>query len=219
MARVGPFEAHVERYEHWFVRHRAAYESELRAVRELVPRDGLGLEIGVGTARFAEPLGIAIGIDPSLAMLRLARERGVSVACAVAEALPFRAGVFDHVMIVTTICFVDDARAMLAEASRVLKPAGDLVIGFIDRTSHLGQQYFARRHESVFYRDAVFYSAEEVRGLLRETGFEEPTWRRTLTGPPAEVTGTEPPQRGFGTGGFVAARAVKRPRVGSVTPR
>ena len=124
MARIAPFESHTQRYERWFAQHQAAYLSELRALREVLPDPGLALEIGVGTGRFAEPLGVAIGIDPSLRMLEHARQRGISVVCAVAEALPFRHDVFDHALIVTTICFVDDARAMLAEACRVLKAEG-----------------------------------------------------------------------------------------------
>ena len=124
MARIAPFERHTQRYERWFAQHEAAYLSELRALRELLPNPGLALEIGVGTGRFAEPLGVAIGIDPSLRMLKHARRRGIEAVCAAAEALPFRHGVFDHALIVTTICFVDDARAMLAEACRVLKAEG-----------------------------------------------------------------------------------------------
>lgn len=208
MARIAPFESHTRRYERWFAQHEAAYLSELRALRELLPDPGLGLEI-VGTGRFAEPLGVAIGIDPSLGMLEHARRRGIRVACAIAEALPFRPGVFDHALIVTTICFVDDARAMLAEACRVLKPKGALVIGFIDRTSRLGRHYEAHRNESVFYRDAVFFSADEVDALLCETGFGERTWRQTLTKPLAETLEVEPSRPGFGDAAFVAVRALK----------
>jgi SAM-dependent methyltransferase len=212
MARIAPFESHTRRYERWFTQHDAAYLSELRALRELLPDPGLGLEIGVGTGRFARPLGIAIGIDPSLRMLKQARQRGIRVVCAVAEALPFRQGVFDHALIVTTICFVDDARAMLSEACRILKPKGALVIGFIDRTSRLGRHYEAHRHESVFYRDAVFFSADEVDRLLSETGFGERTWRQTLTKPLSETVEVEPSRPGFGDAAFVAVRAIKDDR-------
>jgi SAM-dependent methyltransferase len=209
MARIAPFERHTRRYERWFGRHEAAYLSELRVLRELLSDPGLALEIGVGTGRFAEPLGIAIGIDPSLRMLKHARRRGIGVVCAVAEALPFRHSVFDHALVVTTICFVDDARAMLLEAGRVLKPEGALVIGFIDRTSRLGRHYETHRHESVFYRDAVFFSADEVDLLLSETGFGERTWRQTLTKPLAHTVEVESPHPGFGDGAFVAVRAIK----------
>lgn len=215
MPRIAPFESHTRRYERWFAQHEAAYLSELRVLHELLPDPGLGLEIGVGTGRFAAPLGIAIGIDPSLSMLGHARRRGIKAVCAVAEALPFRHDVFDHALIVTTICFVDDARTMLSEACRVLKPEGALVIGFIDRTSRLGRHYEAHRQESVFYRDAVFFSADEVDRLLSETGFGGRTWRQTLTRPLSETVEVEPSRPGFGDAAFVAVRAVKNAGRGS----
>ena len=58
MPRIAPFEAHQERYDSWFERHAAAYYSELLAVRALLPWEGRGLEVGVGTGRFAAPLGV-----------------------------------------------------------------------------------------------------------------------------------------------------------------
>lgn len=209
MARIAPFERHTRRYERWFTQHRAAYVSELAALRELLPDPGLALEIGVGTGRFAKPLGIAIGIDPPLKMLACARKRGVEAVCGIAEALPFRDEVFDHALIVTTICFVDDARAMLAEARRVSRPAGAVVLGFIDRTSPLGRHYEAHRDQSVFYRDAVFFSADEVDRLLSEAGFGERAWRQTLTQPLARMIEVEPARPGFGDAAFVAVRARK----------
>jgi SAM-dependent methyltransferase len=209
MARIAAFEAHADRYERWFARHDAAYRSELAVLREVMPESGLGLEVGVGTGRFAEPLGVEFGLDPSLRMLRHARRRGIRVVCGVAEALPFRNAVFDRVLIVTTICFADDARAMCVEAARVLKPGGSIVIGFIDRTSQLGLQYQVHKDENVFYRDATFFSAMEVGRLLSDAGFGEPAWRQTLTRPLAETTSTEASSRGFGSGAFVAVRAAK----------
>jgi SAM-dependent methyltransferase len=86
----------------------------------------------------------------------------------VAEALAFREAAFDHALIVTKLCFVDDARAMLVEARRVLTPRCQLVIGFIDRASVLGQDYLARQASHVFYRESTFYSAAEVDAMLRD---------------------------------------------------
>jgi ubiquinone/menaquinone biosynthesis C-methylase UbiE len=209
MARVTPFEAHTGRYERWFTRHRAAYESELRALIEFRVRAGLGLEIGVGTARFAGPLGIRFGIDPSPGMLHYARQRGVKVTAAIAEALPFRADTFDRVLIVTTICFVDDARAMLLDTHRVLKPGGAVVIGFVDRTSRVGRHYETHRHENVFYREATFFSATEVEHLLFQTGFTRLAWQQTLTSGLGETTRVESPRPGVGAGAFIVVRGVK----------
>jgi SAM-dependent methyltransferase len=205
--RVAPFVHHHERYESWFERHDAAYLSELLAVRALLPWTGRGLEIGVGSARFAAPLGVEFGIDPAPEMLAYARSRGVRVACAVAEALPFAAAAFDCALVVTTICFVEDAAAMLAEARRVLKPGGALVIGFIDRASALGREYEAHRAQNVFYRDARFYSADEVERLLGAAGFGAPAWAQTLFRPLQEILEIEPLRAGRGAGSFVVVRA------------
>jgi len=59
--RVAPFEAHHQRYEAWFDKHEAAYISELLALRPFVPWVGRGIEIGVGSGRFAAPLGVGRG--------------------------------------------------------------------------------------------------------------------------------------------------------------
>lgn len=204
--RAEPFIRHHQRYEDWFNRHRAAYLSELLAVRALLPWQGRGLEIGVGAGRFAAPLGVAYGIDPAAEMLGYARARGVRAAQAIAEALPFADEVFDYALIVTTICFVDDPVAMLREAARVLGPGGVLVIGFIDRNSPLGQDYLAHQAENVFYREASFYSADEVNALLMDTGFHDPVWVQTLSTPLERVRDIEPVSAGAGQGAFITVR-------------
>ena len=206
-SRTTPFVQHHQRYEDWFARHSAAYLSELLAIRGLLPWQGRGLEIGVGTGRFAAPLGIEFGIDPAAEMLSHARLRGVKVACAVAEALPLADAIFDYALIVTTICFVDAADKMMTEVHRVLRPGGKLVIGFIDRESGVGQTYLDHQAESVFYREAVFYSAAEVGELLRAGGFVARAWGQTLFRPLAEIREIEPVCPGTGKGAFVAVTA------------
>jgi len=208
--RTAPFEADHLRYDNWFVRHAAVYHSELLAVRALLPWRGLGLSIGVGTGRFAGPLGVQVGIDPARAVLDYAVERGISAVRGVAETLPFADGIFDYALSVTTICFVDDVTTMLEEAYRVLRPGGNLVIGFIDRASDLGKIYLAQQAENIFYREASFFSAPDVERLLCDSGFVEPVWVQTLSKPLKEMREVESLQPGYGHGGFVAV-AAKRP--------
>lgn len=97
---------------------------------------------------------------------------------------------------------------MLSEARRVLKPGGRLVIGFIDRESHLGRHYLDHQDESVFYREATFYSADEVETLLEEHGFGITSWAQTLARPLPETIEIEAVRPGRGECAFVVVAAL-----------
>ncbi|MFI9654890.1 methyltransferase domain-containing protein [Guyparkeria sp. GHLCS8-2] len=208
MARQAAFEAHHRCYEDWFERHEAAYVSELLALRAFLPCEGDGLEIGVGSGRFAGPLGVQVGLDPSPAMLAYTARRGIEGVEGVAEDLPFASGRFDYALLVTTICFLDSPEAMVGEARRVLRPGGRLVIGFIDRDSPLGQAYATHQQESVFYPDATFYSADEVANFLEGGGFRVDAWGQTLAHSLASTREIEPLRPGRGECAFVVVSAV-----------
>ncbi|WP_048147983.1 class I SAM-dependent methyltransferase [Palaeococcus ferrophilus] len=209
MPKTEPFENFRERYEEWFERHRYAYLSELEAVKMLLPREGIGAEIGVGTGRFAAPLGVKLGVEPSRSMADLARLRGVEVIEGTAEDLPFEDESLDYLLMVTTICFVDDPEKALKEAYRVLKPGGAIVIGFVDRESPIGREYERNKERSVFYREAKFFSTAEVVELLKKAGFREFEFVQTLFHPLEEVKEIEPVKKGYGEGSFVVIKAVK----------
>jgi SAM-dependent methyltransferase len=206
MPKTAPFDHYGDRYDAWFERHHAVYHAELETVRRLIPPSAVGgLEVGVGSGKFAVPLGIATGVEPSAVMARKAAQQGVRVLRAVAEHLPFTDACFDHVLMVTAVCFFDDVLQAFKEAYRVLKPGGCVIVGFVDRDSGLGRQYAERRAESLFYKDAIFYSAPEVLSFLAVTGFAHELCKQTLIpgGSPAMV------EDGFGRGGFVAARGLR----------
>jgi SAM-dependent methyltransferase len=206
--KIGPFEKHVDRYEAWFERNRFAYESELRAVRGLVPQRGVGVEIGVGSGRFAAPLSVKIGIEPSIAMAIAAQKRGIQVIRAVAEALPFRYGQFDFALIITTLCFLTDVVVSLQEAHRVLKRSGYLIVGSVDRESPLGQMY-RRQEESLFYREAQFYSVQEVVSFMSNAGFQTFVFAQTIFHDLRRLQSAEAVRPGYGEGSFVVVRGVK----------
>lgn len=210
VAKTAAFDANHRRYEAWFEKHESAYLSELLALRPFVPWQGLGIEIGVGSGRFAAPLGVQVGVDPSASMLAHAATRGIRVVRGAAENLPFAEDAFDYALVVTTICFVDSPAEMLAETRRVLKTGGRLVIGFIDRDSPLGQHYLLHQAESVFYRDATFYSAAEVADLLLKAGFSINSWGQTLSHPLPETRDIEPLQAGRGRHAFLVVAATSQ---------
>ncbi|OHD54988.1 MAG: methyltransferase type 11 [Spirochaetes bacterium GWF1_51_8] len=205
MPKTEAFDLNKERYEAWFDIHKPQYINELNAVRELVPLGGEGLEIGVGTGRFAVPLEIRYGIDPSATMLETAREKGIITTLGVAEHLPYDSSRFDFTLMVTTICFVDDPLHALLEAKKVLKPGGTLIIGFVDKESELGKEYLLHKKDSLFYREAEFFSVTEIEDFLKDAGFVGFEYRQTIFGKSAEAD----VRSGFGEGSFVVVSGKK----------
>jgi len=210
MMGKGPFETHTDEYEEWFEKNRFVYEAELRAVKELLPTKGESIEIGVGSGRFAVPLGIRLGIDPSLKMAEIAGKRGIEVHEGVAEDLPFDDGRFDFALMVTAICFLNDVKTALRETYRILKPGGALVIGFVDSTSPVGKKYEKYKAENEFYREASFYSADKVVSLMTDARFGNFAFTQTIFRDLKEIDHTEVVKEGYGEGSFVVIRGEKQ---------
>jgi len=203
------FEASAQEYDAWFDRNSWAYESEILALKEFLAPHLRGLEIGVGTGRFAVPLGIQMGVEPAAAMAVKAQRRGVKVYRAFAEALPFRCDSFDLVMMVTVLCFLRDPCLSLLEATRVLKPGGQILIGMIDKDSPMGQSYEAHKPESKFYRQARFYSVSQAVGWLEKLAYRKVETCQTIYKDSQGLTSLEPLTRGHGKGAFGVISARK----------
>lgn len=201
MPKIETFEKYSDDYDKWFEKNRNLYDAELKAIRQLLPQ-GEGLEVGVGSGKFAIPLGIKIGVEPSKKMADKAREHGINVYHNVAEKLPFSDNRFDFVLMVTTICFVDDIIKSFTEVFRVLKLGGKIIIGFVDKESELGKRYLDNRENSKFYKEATFFSTQEVIRYLKEVGFEIEKIIQTLI--PGESLNTI--LDGFEKGAFIVIR-------------
>jgi len=205
MAKITPFEDFSEIYDDWFEKNKEKYAAELLALRYFIPANVQGLEVGVGSGKFADPLGIKTGVEPAPKMAEKARKLGIHVLPGIAENLPIQNSTFDFVLMVTTICFVDDLKKSFQEAFRVLKKDGFIVIGFIDKGSELGKAYIANKDTSHFYNIAEFFSTQEVLVCLKESGFGDFEIKQTIF----PENDTQRIENGFGTGSFVVIKGLK----------
>jgi len=194
------FDSLAESYDAWFEEDgKRIFAIEVRAFQEvltLLPKPWL--EVGVGSGRFAQALGIETGIDPSAKLLKMAKNRGLTVFRAGGEEQFFNKENFGTVFLIVTLCFVDSPIAVLREAHRILKPEGNIVLGLVLRESSWGKSYQIKKLEGHrFYKHATFYSYQEVKRLLMDSGFNIEKVVSTLFQKPGEVKEMEPPKKGF----------------------
>lgn len=211
MAYITPFETHADEYEAWFDKYHAVYESEILAIKtqfEKLPENIHGIEVGLGSGKYALPLGIKEGVEPSEKMRGKAIDRGIDAMDASAESLPYKDLHFDFVLFVT-ICHLNNPEQAFKEANRVLKHHGSLIIGFIDKNGLIGQNYEARRSESTFYKRARFFTPEEVKEALKAAQFKDLVFNQTLFGKLDDIHEIQEPKEGYGEGSFVVVRATK----------
>ncbi len=208
---IDVFEKNRERYENWFENYKAVYESELNMLKSVLPPFDRALEIGVGSGRFAYPLGIKEGVEPSEKMAEIARARGIKVYPGFAENLPLGDELFDLVLIAVTICFVNDPQKTLKEAHRILKKNGKIAVAIVDRNTPIGLEYLKKKERGEFYRNVNFFSTEELNGMLKNSNFEVKETYQTLFA--NSIDDIKEPQgfsKGYGEGGFVVVIGEKR---------
>lgn len=209
------FDDFAERYDRWYDKPfgRSAFRLERACIEHLCGdlKHPL-LEIGVGTGRFAEALGVEYGIDPSSGVLRFAKKRGIKIIKGVGEELPFKDKIFGGIFLIVTLCFLDDPIKVLAESRRVLIDEGSVILGLILKGSPWASFYEEKgRKGNVFYKIAKFYSFREVETRMEEAGFKIVNVASTIFQPPTEKPlHFELPKEGYyREAGFVALKAKK----------
>ena len=108
---------------------------------QIVPQaEGRVLEIGIGSGlnlSFYDPakVSVIVGVDPSAAMQKLARQRAAQISIPV-EMIALELGQiqaadasFDSIVCTFTLCTIPDPLAALQEMRRVLKPGGQFLFG------------------------------------------------------------------------------------------
>jgi ubiquinone/menaquinone biosynthesis C-methylase UbiE/DNA-binding transcriptional ArsR family regulator len=149
------------------------------ALLALVPENGAGrlLDIGTGTGRVLELLAPrvsqGIGVDASKAMLALARSRlaraglsHCSVRLADMYRLPLAEASFDLAVMQMVLHYAEDPPGALAEAARVLRPGGRLIV--IDLAHHDRNDLVTKlAHRWPGFSDAA------MRALLEDAGMQQ----------------------------------------------
>ncbi len=212
MKKQFAFDDHVEEYEEWYDHYPWVFQSEVEALREVLPQgDKLtGIEVGLGTGRFSQALGIKEGVEPSVKMRERAINRGIEIIDGIADHLPYGDYRFDFVLMNFVISYFDDLHAPFKEAHRVLKKDGVLVVGFVDKDSLIGSEYEKNKDESTFYKNARFYTVNKVLSELGKAGFKHAIVRQTLFGNLDEIQTVQPSKSGYGEGSFVVVGAMKK---------
>lgn len=145
---------------------------------DLVPADSGGelLDIGTGTGRIVELLAPhvdhAIGVDLSRSMLAFARAKleganlpNASIRQSDMYQLPWQAGSFDFVTIHQVLHFADEPANVIAEAARVLRLGGQLIV--VDFAPH-DQDHLRTEHA----HRRLGFGDDEVAGWCRRLGLE-----------------------------------------------
>lgn len=92
--------------------------------------------------------------------------------------LPFGLESFDLVTLITTLEFLPEPTLALAEAARVARRG--LVLGVINRESHIGRDY--QRQGAPPWQSAQFYTPSELVRMIHKARLSShrPFWRTTL---------------------------------------
>jgi ArsR family transcriptional regulator len=173
-AAVRFFRDNAQRWDELRALHVADREIERALAHHLPLNSKRLLDIGTGTGRLLEVLAPkvehAVGIDQSREMLALARANLARAGIDNAEirqadmyALPFEAQSFDVVTIHHVLHYADDPASALAEAARVTKAGGVVLV--VDFSPH-DLVELKREHAHVH----LGFADNQVQGWLRSAG-------------------------------------------------
>jgi SAM-dependent methyltransferase len=195
-----PFDELASEYDAWFDREGSLiFLIEAQAFKSLLPSlPKPWLEIGVGSGRFAQALGIGIGVDPSNKLIEMAKRRGITAFLGRGEQEILDEKSFGAVFLIVTLCFLDSPLEVLKEIKRILVPGGKLVLGLVLKESSWGQFYQTKKEQGHrFYKFATFYTYDGVLKLLEQADFSVENVVSTLFQRPEGVHHTENSREGY----------------------
>ena len=152
--------------------------SHLRALAGLLDPDSVIGDLGCGTGNvsvwLAPFVGKVIAVDASKEMLKTAREqlaglRHVEVRHGSLEKLPIADGELDIALMMLVLHHLPEPQDVLAEAARVLKPGGRLLI--LDMVSHDREDY-----RQTMGHVWLGFSEKQIQPWLAAAGFQGTRW-------------------------------------------
>lgn len=196
--------------EEWYDKYPLVFRSKAEAIRMALPANikSSGIEICLRKGKLAEALGITEGIEPSPELWQIASDRGIDVAYAEPEKLPYKRSKYDFALM-ADISRINDLHLSIKEVRRVLKPGGVLIIAFIDSNGNLGRFFEALKFYG-YRKDQKFYSVERVLNEIKRAGFKNIKISQTIFHDPDDIKIPEAPKHGYGEGSYVIIRAAKR---------
>jgi SAM-dependent methyltransferase len=208
------FNRYAREYDEWFDKQgELIFASEVAAFKNVLPSlPKPWLEIGVGSGRFAQALGIEKGVEPSFKMAEIAGERGINVSVSRGDNTRFADGTFGAVFLIVTLCFLNSPLSVLKEANHILMTEGKIVLGLVLKESPWGQFYLQKKAQGHrFYKYATFYSFSEVTELLEKADFNYADTISTLFQKPGDVKHIEDSRNGYHPeAGFTVMTAYKQ---------
>ena len=213
MRTVRVFDEYSDRYDNWFNRNPILASNELDTVKKLLPKEkDPCIEIGVGTGWFSSKIKCTHGVDPSIGMLRKARQRGIEAIQGYAEQLPLKLHAFQTVLMIVTLCFVEDPYKALEESARTVRPGGSLITCIVPRDSEWGKYYIELgMNGHPFYSVAKFYTQKDIKSYMNIHGFYMDSCLGVLRFPPRSKAVREKPEKCSGKEGFICMRFKQRP--------
>lgn len=128
-----------------------------RLVRHL---EGKVLDIGCGIGDFLAYRPGTVGVDVNPRLVAYCRDRGLDAHEMPIDRLPFEDAAFDGAVLDNVLEHIAEPQPLLAEARRVLRPDGTLLVGVPGRRGYAADP----DHK-------VFYDAEGLDAVMAAAGF------------------------------------------------
>ena len=204
------FETHSRNYLSWAKRYDKIFNAELKALKQMVPQNGKGMEMDLGVGQYAIPLGIKYGTEASRELRSIASKRGLTVSDIQMGKLPYESNQFDFVLLLFNVLTMEDINNKIHEISRVLKKGGSLIIAFLDKTAFDKKPESYQKSLLYFYEKVKFLTTDSILSVLNKFGYADFSFVQTFSQNPDDSSFVEEPKNGYGEGVLVIMKVSKK---------